>query len=428
MLRFEPSVLLERAPGLLDVIGDAGIGERAEGIRQAGEEVAILFQLVPAGSRDEQRAHTALYIHIPFCRTKCSYCDFNTYAGLEPLIPRYLDALGAELRRYPAGLPVHTINFGGGTPSLLSPAQLAGVIGAARGHFEVAPEAEVSVEANPGGLDRPYFEGLLEAGVNRLSFGVQSFHARELAMLTRRHSAQEARHAYEAARAAGFRNISLDLMYGLPGQTLAAWRTSLEGALGLRPEHLSLYGLTIYDHLPLGRRVRTGELPGQDEDLMADMYELACELLARAGYEQYEISNWALALELRCRHNLAYWRNTGYIGLGAGAHSYFNGRRYSNELRPAAYVDKALSGEALEAEAEDLTPELVRAETVILGLRLNEGVALSEGELGLLEACLAAGLLDIDGRHARLTPKGRLLSNEVFWRLLPSARLEPSLA
>src|SRR5579884_461869 len=278
MLRFEPSVLLERAPGLLDVIGDAGIGERAEGIRQAGEEVAILFQLVPAGSRDEQRAHTALYIHIPFCRTKCSYCDFNTYAGLEPLIPRYLDALGAELRRYPAGLPVHTINFGGGTPSLLSPEQLARVIAAARRHFQVSPEAEVSIEANPGGLDQAYFDGIRQAGVNRLSFGVQSFHAAELTMLTRRHSADEASSAAGLARAAGFDNVSLDFMYGLPGQSLDVWRATLDQALDLAPDHLSLYGLTVYDHLPLGRQVARGDLPAQDADLMADMYELACEL------------------------------------------------------------------------------------------------------------------------------------------------------
>jgi len=255
--------------------------------------------------------------------------------------------------------------------------------------------------------------------VNRLSFGVQSFHTQELAMLTRRHSAAEACSAVHAARAAGFRNISLDFMYGLPGQTVAAWRATLDQALDLRPEHLSLYGLTVYDHLPLGRRVQAGYLPAQDEDLMADMYELACDLLDQAGYGQYEISNWALSPGLRCRHNLAYWRNSGYIGLGAGAHSSFGGRRYVNELRPAAYADNSLAGEPLTVESEDISPDLARAETTILGLRLNEGIALTDQELAHLDPCLAAGLLDLNGAHARLTPKGRLLSNEVFWRLLP---------
>ncbi|MFI5268315.1 MAG: radical SAM family heme chaperone HemW, partial [Chloroflexota bacterium] len=280
-----------------------------------------------AGGGDEQRLHTALYLHIPFCRTKCSYCDFNTYAGIEPLIPRYLEALTAEMRRYPTSLRVQTIDFGGGTPSLLSPGQLGGLISAAGDHFSVDGDAEVTIEANPGGLDRAYFEGLLEAGVNRLSFGVQSFHTHELAMLARRHFAAEASDALAEARAAGFSNVNLDFMYGLPGQTLDQWRSTLDEMLELRPEHLSLYGLTVYDHLPLGRQVRTGKLPPQDEDLLADMYELASELLAVAGYQQYEISNWALAPELRCRHNLAYWRNSGYIGLGAGAHSYFAGQR-----------------------------------------------------------------------------------------------------
>jgi len=374
---------------------------------------------VLAGGGDEQRAHTALYLHIPFCRTKCSYCDFNTYAGIEPLIPRYLEALAAEMRGYPAGLPVQTIDFGGGTPSLLSPEQLGGLIAAARDLFAVDGDAEVTIEANPGGLDRAYFEGLVEAGVNRLSFGVQSFHEHELAMLARRHSASEAGDAVGAARGAGFSNVSLDFMYGLPGQTLEQWRSTLNQMLQLRPEHLSLYGLTVYDHLPLGRQVRAGELPAQDEDLLADMYELASELLAAAGYGQYEISNWALAPELRCRHNLAYWRNSGYIGLGAGAHSYFAGRRYADEPKPGAYCDKALAGSPLAVECETIGPELARAETAILGLRLNQGIALTPTELGVLAPCLEAGLLDLDGAHARLTSKGRLLSNEVFWRLLP---------
>lgn len=333
---------------------------------------------------------------------------------MEDLIPRYVEALCAEMRHYPAGLPVHTINFGGGTPSLLSAEQLEAIIGACHQWFDVEPRAEVTIEANPGNLLPGYFAGIRSAGVNRLSFGVQSFHAPELAMLARRHSAAEAVLAVERARGAGFDNISLDFMYGLPGQTLDGWRATLDRAAAIHPEHLSLYGLSIYDHLPLGRQVRAGALPRQDEDLMADMYELAEETLAGSGYEQYEISNWAVDAGHRCSHNLAYWLNTGYIGLGAGAHSYFDGRRYVNEKKPAAYCRLPQP-----IESEVIGPELARAETAILGLRLNDGAELTPEEMAKLRDCAQAGLLDIDGAHARLTPKGRLLSNEVFWRLLP---------
>jgi oxygen-independent coproporphyrinogen III oxidase len=418
-LGLEARVVLEASTCFLDVLSDAEFLEGSRLEWQAGQKRAIFFQLVPVLSGDEQRTHTALYLHIPFCRTKCSYCDFNTYAGIEPLIPRYVDALCAEMRRYPAGLPVPTVNFGGGTPSLLSPDQLGVVIDVSRTWFDVAADAEISIEANPGGLDGAYFAGIHAAGVNRLSFGVQSLDAGELTLLTRRHSASEARQAVAAARHAGFDNISLDFMYGLPGQTLELWAETLDGALDLRPEHLSLYGLTVYDHLPLGKQVRSGALPAQDDDLMADMYELACDCLARAGYEQYEISNWALDPRFRCRHNLIYWRNSGWIGLGAGAHSSFGGSRYVNELKPAVYANSVLGGSSAIAETEPISADLARAETAMLGLRLNEGMTLEDDELVRLADPFAAGLLTLEGSHACLTPKGRLLSNEVFWRLLP---------
>ncbi|MBV8085657.1 MAG: radical SAM family heme chaperone HemW [Chloroflexi bacterium] len=376
---------------------------------------------MPILGGDDEAAHLALYLHIPFCRTKCNYCDFNTYAGLEPLIPRYVEALCAEMQRYPAGLPVQTINFGGGTPSLLTASQLGAVIGAARSWFAVDADAEVSIEANPNDADGASFAGIRRAGVNRLSFGVQSLDNRELAMLTRRHDANEARRAVRLARQAGFDNLSLDFMYGLPAQTLVVWQATLDAALELRPEHLSLYGLTVYDHLPLGRSVARGKLPRPDEDLTADMYELACDLLSDAGHEQYEISNWALEPRFQCRHNLVYWRHTGYIGLGAGAHSYFGGERYVNELRPAAYSDKSLGGKPLTKDREAIGPELARAEAVILGLRLNEGTDLTSAELDVIADCRAAGLIELDGSRARLTRRGRLLSNEVFYRLLPDA-------
>ncbi len=295
---------------------------------------------------------TAVYLHIPFCKTKCAYCDFNTYAGIEPLIPPYIKALCAELRTYPAGLRVHTLNFGGGTPSLLSASELGAIIDACRQHFDVSADAEVSIEANPDGLDLAYFEAIRAIGVNRISFGVQSFHNSELQMLTRRHDTAGARRAFEAARAAGFDNLNLDFMYGLPGQSLEQWASTVREAIACRPEHLSLYGLTLYEELPLAARVRQGSLPDQDDDLTADMYELAEAALAKAGYEQYEISNWSLGGKFICKHNLAYWRSTGYIGLGAGAHSYFDDHRYSNELSPRKYVEKALGGQNLAVERE----------------------------------------------------------------------------
>ncbi|MHB8621106.1 MAG: radical SAM family heme chaperone HemW [Chloroflexota bacterium] len=361
----------------------------------------------------------ALYLHIPFCQTKCSYCDFNTYANLESLIPAYVEALLAEARRYPAGLPVQTINFGGGTPSLLSPAQLGQIILACRERFSVENGAEVSMEANPGGLTAAYYADILAAGVNRISFGFQSFHEPELALLTRRHSAGDATRALREARDAGFGNINLDFMYGLPGQPLDRWRETLEHAIALRPEHLSLYGLTLHEGLPLTRKVAAGCLPGQDEDLMADMYELAETLLSGVGYDHYEISNWAREPRFRCRHNLAYWQSTDYVGLGAGAHSFFRQVRYVNELRPRAYIRKALAGADLEIEREAISPPLAAAERTILALRLSEGAALDRGQLMAVTACLEAALLEVEGTQARLTARGRLLSNEVFWRLLP---------
>ncbi|MGH2469196.1 MAG: radical SAM family heme chaperone HemW, partial [Chloroflexota bacterium] len=286
----------------------------------------------------------AIYLHIPFCRTKCSYCDFNTYAGLEHQVPRYVQALCAEVRRCPAGAAVATLNFGGGTPSLLAPSQLAAIIGTCRDHFRLTADAEISLEANPDDASESYFAAIRALGVNRLSFGAQSFHASELRMLTRRHTAEATLKALAMARSAGLGNINLDLMYGLPGQTLAAWRENLEVALASRPEHLSLYALTVHEGLPLAAGIAQGSFPTPDDDLAAEMYELAERMAASAGYAQYEISNWSLGGNFPCRHNLAYWRNTGYLGLGAGAHSYFQTQRSSNERSPAAYADRLLAG------------------------------------------------------------------------------------
>jgi len=314
---------------------------------------------------------------------------------------------------------VATLNFGGGTPSLLPASELEAIIGTCRDHFSLAADAEISLEANPDDASESYFATIRSLGVNRVSFGAQSFHAAELKMLTRRHTAQAALNAVAMARSAGLRNINLDLMYGLPGQSLAAWRENLEVALASRPEHLSLYALTVHEGLPLAAGIARGTFPTPDDDLAAEMYELAEGMAASAGYEQYEISNWSLGGNFPCRHNLAYWRNTGYLGLGAGAHSYFQAQRSSNECSPATYADRLLSGHSAMVWREPIGLKLQRAETAILGLRLNEGCDLLPEELDRLTACLDAGLLDVQASHVRLTAKGRLLSNEVFWRLLP---------
>ncbi len=370
-----------------------------------------------------------VYLHIPFCRTKCSYCDFNCYAGQGHLIPPYVDALARELEGYGGlGWRADTLYFGGGTPSLLSPEQVACLVRTACGALGLG-DAEVTLEANPGTVDERYFAGLLEAGVNRLSIGVQSFYDSDLRPLARHHTAEDARDAYRDARRAGFGNISLDLIYGLPGQSLEAWRHNLEEAVALGPDHLSLYALIVEEGTPLARQVARGRVRPADDDLVADMYELAHDLLRRAGFRRYEISSWAKPGR-ESRHNLIYWRNTDYVGAGAGAHGYLAGVRYSNEWLPRRYIEGVGETGFSLVESEEIGAELERAETIILGLRLEEGVSPREFrdrfglELGevfgpQLARAEGWGLVEWRGGRIALTDRGRLLSNEVFESLLP---------
>ena len=280
----------------------------------------------------------SLYIHIPFCTTKCTYCAFNTYIQMEDLIPAFLEALAREIAGVGAGANkarAHTIFFGGGTPSLLLPDQIADVVQAAGAAFDVDADAEVTIEANPNDLTLAYLKMLRAAGVNRLSIGMQSANPAELRLFDRRHDVAAVAESVEAARKAGFDNLSLDLIYGVPDQTLATWRTSLDFALNLQPEHLSLYALSLEAGTPLRAGVETGHVPAPDDDLAADMYELASEMLGAAGYEQYEISNWARP-GFQSRHNLQYWLNEPYLGFGPGAHGFAGGVRYSNVLSDTA--------------------------------------------------------------------------------------------
>jgi oxygen-independent coproporphyrinogen-3 oxidase len=383
-----------------------------------------------------------LYLHIPFCEAKCGYCDFNSYAGHEHMIPSYAGTLikdAALWREAVGGRSVETVFFGGGTPSLNPVEEMAKILEGMRTTFNVDPAAEIALEANPGSITTEYLRGLRTIGFNRLSIGIQSFDDKELVVLDRIHTGAEARRAYASAREAGFENVNLDLIYGLAEQPLEAWQHNLEVALALGPEHLSLYALTVEDGTPLARDVARGRVHAPDPDMQAEHYEWTQERLARAGYEHYEISNWARP-GFRCEHNLVYWQNREYLGLGAGAHSFLNGVRFSTVLLPnryAALVDESVaaltdgSGTMLHViGAEAVTPELSMADTLILGLRLIDGVDV--GDLarrhgrevdsvygGVIEEFLGYGLLERTATHLRLTPRGRLLSNELFQRLLP---------
>jgi oxygen-independent coproporphyrinogen-3 oxidase len=370
----------------------------------------------------------SLYLHIPFCQRRCTYCDFNTYEGLEPLFAPYVEALAEEVRRTGRGEPAATIFFGGGTPSILPASAIEKLLGACRDAFAVDPSAEISLEANPGTVDAVQLAALRRTGVNRLSFGVQSAHAGELALLGRLHSFPQAAEAVGMARAAGFDNLSLDLIYGLPEQSLADWAATLEAAVELAPDHVSAYCLTLEEGTPLFERVAAGQTPEPDPDLAAEMYELAGVTLAKAGLRHYEISNWARP-GMECRHNLVYWRDGDYLGFGAGAHSHRDGRRWWNVLAPGEYVARVRGGGSPEAGGERLDPAQVMGEMMMLGLRLHEGVTADVfrahfgRELAVvyeeeLSELVAGGLLEWDGRRARLTARGRLLGNRVFARFL----------
>ena len=388
----------------------------------------------------QQLLETAsLYLHIPFCHTRCHYCDFNTYAGILPLREPYVRALLTEialagkmaehadgsLRR------VRTIFFGGGTPSLLSVGQISRLLDACRSHFAVDTGAEITLEANPGTLSREQLVGLRQAGINRLSMGAQSFDAQLLTTLGRIHTPEEITQAVEYAREAGFDSINVDFMFGLPDQTMRHWQETLEKALALHPEHLSLYSLIIEEGTPFYSWAHEGRITPGDEDLCADMYEYADDLLHAAGYENYEISNWALPGH-QSRHNLTYWQNLPYIGMGAGAYSSFGGRRFSDVRDPNEYIRILKTGRMPEnvAETEQVERAQAMSETAFLALRTAQGLHLPTFEQRFgepftnfagnrLQHVEEAGLLEQENGWLRLSKRGRLLGNEVFLRLLP---------
>ena len=372
----------------------------------------------------------ALYIHFPFCRRRCGYCSFVSYQGRESDIPQYVKALNKELLLRSADQRVSSIYFGGGTPSLLSPGQIHEILSVVHSHFAVDQASEVTLEANPGTVDNIYLAAVRKAGINRLSLGLQSLDDGELALLGRIHTASEARDAVQFARNAGFTNLSLDLIYGLPNQTLASWFKTLDEAIGLNPEHISLYPLTLEDDAPMRLAIQRGEVPPIDSDLTADQYELAQDTLAARGYNHYELSNWAKQ-GYECQHNLVYWHNLPYLGAGVAAHSYLDGHRLANTTDLDRYLN-AFSRNLPPAREldEEIGPELHLSETVILGLRLSEGIGLDDinRRFGIellrhyeqqVDVTASLGLLECASGRVRLTRRGRLLGNEVFWRFLP---------
>ncbi len=399
-------------------------------------------------------ASLSIYIHIPFCSVRCSYCAFNTYTDLADLMEDYVDALCRELdfvgRASPLR-PVHTVYFGGGTPSLLSPAQFAQIMGQLHRSFDLADDAEISLEANPDDLSHGYLRQLQGQGFNRLSIGMQSANARILQLFDRQHDVQAVRNAVMFARQAGFDNLNLDVIFGSPYETLADWRETVSTVLDYAPEHISMYGLELKGGTVLRQQVDDGLLPRPDDDDFADMYEYASAALAGQGYAQYEISNWCRPAR-ECRHNLQYWRNLDYIGIGAGAHGFAHGTRYSTITAPERYIaalvhalpcDRPFPLTPAVAKHRRVTPADALYETLMMSLRLTrEGVcrATFAARFGQdiaamfpnqCERLSTLGLLRIDDERVCLSDSGRLLSNAVireFVEAIPSSAVPPAAA
>jgi oxygen-independent coproporphyrinogen-3 oxidase len=391
-------------------------------------EAAPADGTLPAEVRVEAATPFGVYLHVPFCRVRCGYCDFNTYTSGELRGARqdeYADTLLQEVALAERVLgaagplrPASTVFFGGGTPTLLPPGDLARMLAGVRSTFGIREDAEVTVEANPDTVTDAVAAELAASGVTRLSIGMQSAVPHVLAALDRTHDPLNVATAVDAARGAGL-DVSLDLIYGAPGESLADWRRSLESAIALAPDHVSAYALIIEDGTKLARQIRRGEVPAPDDDLQADMYELADELLAGGGYDWYEVSNWATDPAHRSRHNLAYWQGHDWWGFGPGAHSHVGGVRFWNVKHPAAYAQRLAMGESPAAGRERPDAEARALESVLLRTRIREGMPIAEllGEgRHAVASLIADGLIDgtaaVHGQIV-LTRRGRLLADAV---------------
>ncbi|KQR64586.1 radical SAM family heme chaperone HemW [Frigoribacterium sp. Leaf172] len=382
------------------------------------------------------RRDFGVYLHVPFCRVRCGYCDFNTYTGDElrgakrddyaaqavaevALAGRVLAEAGLPAR------PASTVFFGGGTPTMLPQTDLAEMLHAVVGTWGLVDGAEVTTEANPDSVDAEYLHALKASGFTRVSFGMQSAVPSVLATLERTHDPERIPLVVEWAREAGL-DVSLDLIYGTPGETLADWERSLDVALAQQPDHLSAYALIVEDGTKLARQIRRGEVATPDDDLAADMYELADDRLAAAGYDWYEVSNWSRGAEHRSRHNLAYWQGHDWWGVGPGAHSHVGGVRWWNVKHPAAYQQRMTAEQSPGAGRETLDDETRRVERVLLGVRIRQGLPVAELDdegrqavAGLIADGWVEGRPALQGRVV-LTREGRLMADAVVRRLLPS--------
>jgi len=367
-----------------------------------------------------------IYVHVPFCASRCGYCDFNTYTAQElgPGVDRagFHHHLAAEIAQAADALgprEVSTVFIGGGTPTLLGAGPLVGILDAIRGHFPVAPNAEITTEANPDSVDPAMLEALRSGGFTRISFGMQSAAPHVLAVLERTHTPGTARQAARWARDSGFEHINIDLIYGTPGETDQDLRTSLDEVLAADVDHVSAYALIVEDGTALGRRVSRGEIPAPDDDACADRYVIIDDTLGAMGMPWYEISNWARPGS-ECRHNLGYWHNADWWGVGPGAHSHIDGERWWNVKHPARYAAAVTEGVSPREDGETLTPEQRATEELMLGVRTRTGVLLANAR-HIAESLVRDGLLDpsayAEGR-AVLTQPGRLLANSVVRALL----------
>ena len=373
----------------------------------------------------------SFYIHIPYCLTRCGYCDFNTYTpeelgqselGRSEISTRYMAAAVKEIEhaanRVQESRQVPTIFFGGGTPSLMSPGDIRNAIDAIRDHFEVAPDCEITMEANPDTVDRANLEGFVDAGVNRFSLGVQSVNASVLALLERTHRRENVERAMQIATSLGIKDLSVDLIYGTPGESLAQLQESLDFALSLPINHISAYALIVEDGTRLARRIERGEIEAPDDDQMAEKYIMVDQRLSDAGFDWYELSNWSKA-DGRSEHNQVYWRGGEWWGIGPGAHSYLDGRRWWNIKSPIRYIEAISHGDSVEAKDEILTETNRADERIMLMMRLRDGLQRSEltsEQVRVIDGFVATGVIDQTAWHegrVMLTLQGRLIADRV---------------
>jgi oxygen-independent coproporphyrinogen-3 oxidase len=374
-----------------------------------------------------------VYVHIPFCTHRCHYCDFNTYEGQESEMPAYVDALVAEISRWggrdgTTGRMATSVFFGGGTPTLLDVRDLDRILDAIRTNIGLAGDAEITIEANPESVDEGKFAGLLDAGFNRVSIGVQSLSPRVLSGLGRTHPAAGALAAIQAAHAGGFTDINADLIYGSPWEGPGDWERTLDGVIAAEPHHISAYALTVEEGTPLATLVSTGRVADVDPDVQADRHEVADAVLGAAGFQRYEISNWAQPGH-ECRHNVLYWDAGDYLGFGAGAHAHLAGSRWWSVRLPRDFVDRVERGDSTEEGREVLEPDQRAGEALMLGLRLRTGVDLGgftqrfgrdawENRRGVVRELIDMGLLVEAENRVSLSNGATMVANEVLCRVL----------